>query len=137
MAHLNHGIHAAAKKRGSSLSIDKNKYWPGGLAAGEVGNTVKYGALTLQDCTALSPGPPNPLQRAGGCSEFKEANLGSRNGDSRGLPCGWLVFKGKVLEPHLISSPIVTSFSIWLPKPLLSENTRKKLKRVAASWKGN
>ena len=76
-------------------------------------------------------------ERAGGCFDFKEANPGSRNGDSRGLPCGWLVFKGKVLGPRLISSPIVTSFSIWLHKPLLSENTRKKLKRVAASWKGN
>lgn len=40
-------------------------------------------------------------ERTGGCSVSKEANPGLRNGDRGGLPCGWLVFKGKVLGPGL------------------------------------
>ena len=41
MAQLNHGIHAAVKKkRGGSLSTAK-ECWPGCVAASEVQNTAK------------------------------------------------------------------------------------------------
>lgn len=113
------------------------KYWPGGLAAGEVGDYSEYGASST--CRTALPSLLDLQTHSRGQGMLwvlRRLTRLQKWGHEGPFPCGWLVFKGRSWNHVWYHLPLSPPFPFGYLNPL-SENTRKKLKRVAASWKGN